>query len=275
VNGSSETSSHVGWASGNVSEMLVVGEFCFLLNLVGTVGKSSKNLLNVGTLLHGDNSELILFVNPDEEGFGIVVEDTSSLWPVSLESSRLKIFVSTLEEEVIGDQLLSISIGHVSEGVVFTFEVTLELSESRDDEFLDFESLGSGNVGTEWIGGQVSGDSDSCGVDHFVFVSWESWAVEGVVVHGGDMFVRWFMSVIGFDDLVEEWGESIVGIVGSSIDTDTGVSPFRSGEDGLSESETEFISSIFALLPNVFGEAFLQKRTATGWEVWHTSNVIW
>lgn len=184
VNRSSETSSHVGWASGNVSEMFVIGEFCFLLNLVSTISKSSEDFLDVGTLLHGDNSELILFVNPNKEGFGIVVEDTSSLWPVSLESSRLKIFVSSLEKEVIGDQLLSVGVTHVTERVVFTFKVTLEFSEGRDNEFLDFESLGSGNVGTEWIGGQVSGDSDSSRVDHFVFVSWESWAVKGVIVHG-------------------------------------------------------------------------------------------
>jgi hypothetical protein len=184
VNRSSETSSHVGWASGNVSEMFVIGEFCFLLNLVSTISKSSENLLDVGTLLHGDNSELILFVNPNKEGFGIVVEDTSSLWPVSLESSRLKIFVSSLEKEVIGDQLLSIGVGHVTEGVVFTFKVSLEFTEGRDNKFLDFLSLGSGNVGTEWIGSQVSSDSDSGGVDHLVLISWESWAVKGVVVHG-------------------------------------------------------------------------------------------
>jgi len=184
VNRGSETSSHVGWASGNVSEMFVISEFCFLLNLVGTIGKSSENFLDVGTLLHGDNSELILFVNPDKEGLGIVVEDSSSLWPVSLESSRLKEFVSSLEKEVIGDQLLSIGVTHATERVVFTFKVTFEFSEGRDDELLDFESLRSGNVGTEWIGGQVSSDSDSSRVDHSVFVSWESWAVKGVIVHG-------------------------------------------------------------------------------------------
>jgi len=71
------------------------------------------------------------------------------------------------------------------------------------------------------------------------------------------MFVRWFMSVIGFDDFVEEWGKGVVGVVRSSINTNTGVSPFRSGEDGLSEGETEFISSVFALIPNALSKAFL------------------
>lgn len=71
------------------------------------------------------------------------------------------------------------------------------------------------------------------------------------------MFVRWFMSVIGLDDFVEEWGKSIVGVVRSSINTDTGVSPLRSREDGLSEGETEFISSVFALVPDLLRKAFL------------------
>jgi len=71
------------------------------------------------------------------------------------------------------------------------------------------------------------------------------------------MLVRWFMSVIGLNDFVEEWGKSIVGVVGTSINTNTGVSPFRSGEDGLSEGETEFVSSVFALIPNALGKTFL------------------
>jgi hypothetical protein len=30
---------------------------------------------------------LIFFINPDEEGLGIVVEDTSSLWPFTVEAT--------------------------------------------------------------------------------------------------------------------------------------------------------------------------------------------
>jgi len=184
VDGGSETGSKVSWAVGDITEMFVVGELSLGLNFVGGISESRENLFDVGTLLHGNNSELILLIDPDKESLGVVVIDSSSLWPVSLESSRLKIFVSSLEKEMISDQCFSVGVRHVTERVVFTFKVTLEFSESRDDEFLDFESLGSGNVGTEWIGGQVSGDSDSSGVDHFVFVSWESWAVKGVIVHG-------------------------------------------------------------------------------------------
>ena len=74
------------------------------------------------------------------------------------------------------------------------------------------------------------------------------------------MLVCGLVAVIGFDDLVHEWGEGVVGIVGSGIDTDTGVGPLGAREDSLSESETEFIFSILALIPNFFGKAFLEKR---------------
>jgi len=40
--------------------------------------------------LHGDDSELILLVDPDQESLGVVVEDTSARWPVSVEVASLK-----------------------------------------------------------------------------------------------------------------------------------------------------------------------------------------
>ena len=74
--------------------MLVVGELGDLLNLGGSTGKSIEDSSNVGSLLHGDDSELILFVNPDKEGLVVVVEDSSARWPVTVESASLKEAVS-------------------------------------------------------------------------------------------------------------------------------------------------------------------------------------
>ena len=110
--------------------MLVVGEFGFLLNEASSGGESLEDGTDVGSLLHGDDSKLIFFVNPDEESLVVVMEDTSSLWPVSLETAGFEIFVSTLEEEVIGDELLSLVIGHFWEGVVFTLEFSGEFVKS-------------------------------------------------------------------------------------------------------------------------------------------------
>jgi hypothetical protein len=40
--------------------------------------------------LHGDDSELVLLVDPDEESLGVVVEDASAGWPVSVEVAGLE-----------------------------------------------------------------------------------------------------------------------------------------------------------------------------------------
>ena len=275
VDGGSQTGSHVGWASGDVTEVIIVGELSLGLNDVGGISESLEDSLDIRALLHGNDSELILLINPDEESLGGVVEDTSSFWPFSLETSRFKIFVSTLEKEVIGDKLLFLSVGHSLKRVVFTLKLTSELSKGGSNECLNLLSLGSCNGGSKRIGSEVSSNSDSSGVDHLVLVGWERWAVKLVVVHGRNVLVSWLMTVIFLDDLIHEWSEGIVRVVRTSINTDARVGPLGTGEDGLSESETEFISSVFALFPDILSKAFLEERSATGWEVWHTSDILW
>jgi len=44
--------------------------------------------------LHGDDSKLILLIDPHEEGLGIIMEDTSSVWPVSVEVASSKESIS-------------------------------------------------------------------------------------------------------------------------------------------------------------------------------------
>ena len=101
-----------------------------LLNGGGGSAESVEDLFDTSSFLHGDDSKLILLVNPDKESLVIVMEDSSSLWPVSLESARFKILVSTLEKEVIGNELLLLILGHLWEGVVLTSELSFELGKS-------------------------------------------------------------------------------------------------------------------------------------------------
>ena len=88
-------------------------------------GQSFEYTLDITTLLHGDDSKLILFIDPDKECFGCVVEDTTALWPVTLHTSYLQVWISRHEEEVIIDQLLSDLLVHASQWVVFTSKITL------------------------------------------------------------------------------------------------------------------------------------------------------
>jgi len=86
VYGSSESGSHVRWASSDVTEMFGVGELGFGLDLVGGISESGENLEDVAILLHGNDSEMVFLIDPDEESLGIVVENTTSLWPLSLKT---------------------------------------------------------------------------------------------------------------------------------------------------------------------------------------------
>jgi len=198
VDRGSQTGSHVGWASGDVTEVLIVGELSLRLDKVGGISESLENGSDIGTLLHGDDSKLILLIDPDEEGLLGVMEDTSSFWPFSLETSGFKIFVTTLEKEMIGNKLLFLSLGHSLKRVVFTLKFSSELIESRHDESLNLLSLFSCNGGSKRIGSEVSGNSNSSGVDHLVLVGWERWAVKLVVVHGRNVLVSWLMTVIAW-----------------------------------------------------------------------------
>ena len=94
VDGGSEGGSEIGWARGDVTEMVIVGELADCLNVSGGSAESVENLENSSSWLHGDDSELILFVDPDEESLGVVVEDTSARWPVSVKVASLQESVS-------------------------------------------------------------------------------------------------------------------------------------------------------------------------------------
>jgi hypothetical protein len=48
-----------------------------------SLGKTVKDRFNVSSTLHGDDSELILLINPGQEGFVLAVEDATTLWSIS------------------------------------------------------------------------------------------------------------------------------------------------------------------------------------------------
>ena len=70
------------------------------LEMSNSSAESVKDLDDTGVLLHGDDSELILLVNPDQEGLGVVVENSSSGRPVSVEdaSSQESVSLSIFEK---------------------------------------------------------------------------------------------------------------------------------------------------------------------------------
>jgi hypothetical protein len=53
------------------------------LELLEAIAESGEDCLHVAVLLHGNDSEVIFFVDPNEEVLLIIVPDTSRVGPVS------------------------------------------------------------------------------------------------------------------------------------------------------------------------------------------------
>jgi hypothetical protein len=94
MDGSSQGGTKVSWARGDVTEMSIVRELSDLLNGGGSSAESVEDFTDTSSFLHGDDSELIFFINPNEESLGLVVEDTSTGWPVSVQVACFKESVS-------------------------------------------------------------------------------------------------------------------------------------------------------------------------------------
>ena len=61
-----------------------------LLDSLDAAGQASEDPLDVAALLHGDDPGLVLLVDPQQEGLGVVVEDSTALGPVALHTGNLE-----------------------------------------------------------------------------------------------------------------------------------------------------------------------------------------
>jgi len=84
----------IGWAWSDVTKMFVMSELDNSLDVGSCAWESVENSVDVSALLHRDDTELILFVNPHKEGLFFVVEDTSAIGPVAVKASDFKETVS-------------------------------------------------------------------------------------------------------------------------------------------------------------------------------------
>jgi hypothetical protein len=97
-----------------------------LLNFFSSASKTGEDLTNVSTLLHRDDTKLIFLINPNEESLSIVMEDTTSIRPVTVETTSFKESITFLKEEMILDKLILNLRLHTEKRVVGTLEVTSE-----------------------------------------------------------------------------------------------------------------------------------------------------
>lgn len=133
MNRGSEGGAEVGWAGCDIAEALVMSEASYFFNLGSSNGKSAENCANVSTHLHGDDSQLVLFVNPDEEALGSVVEDSSATRPVTVQSASFQEAISLFEEEVVSNELFLSCFFHAFNRIEGTGEFALKCLASLND----------------------------------------------------------------------------------------------------------------------------------------------
>jgi len=257
----------VGGARVDVAELLREHEVLAGFGLDGvtdsldTAGKALEDTLDVTALLHGDDAELILLVDPDKEGLVGVVEDTTTLGPVTLHTSDLQVGVTRHEEEVVVDELLADGLIHTSQGVVVTSQISFQLGESVLHEGLNINTLLLGDAGgkTESLDGTA--DTDSAGVN---------WDI-GFNVGGdfGGIHVRGVLEIstktmVFADEGVENISEVNVRIFVTSIDTAMLVIEFNGASNSLGQGEARGLGDVITQFSPFFGGDVLGSQRVGG-----------
>jgi len=264
VHGGAHASSKIGGAGVDVAVLLIQTEVLANLSLdavadsLDSSGETTEDSLDIATLLHGDDAELILLVDPDKEGLGIVVVDTAALGPVALHAGNSQVAITRHEEEVIVDQLLADLLVHAGEGVVGAGEVTGHLGESLGDNLLNTDALLLGDSGgeTESIDGTT--DANTGGVDGDIGVDVSlnllNIHVRGVLGIGGD-------SMVLLDDSIKDIGEILVGIPVTGVDAAVLVVELNSAGNGLGEGEAGGLGDdVLVFVPSLLGHVLGHQR---------------
>jgi len=216
VDTGTETSSEIGWASEDESEMLIPHVLVATLlheglDLGQALAETPEDALDVSTLLHRDDSQVILLVDPDQEGLGVVVPDATTVGPVAGHAGAGKEGRDWLvEEEVVVDELILLGISHLGQGVVLALEFTLKTSESIDGNLLNSATLTTGAVG--WERDVLDGASGTnTGREHILLIEDTALKVFGVEV-GLVLGVLAISAVTSVNDGVQKVGEHLIGL---------------------------------------------------------------
>jgi len=217
VDAGTETSAQVRGAGQDVAEMLVphVRVAALLhqgLDLGQALAETLEDSLDVTTLLHGDDTEMVLLVDPDQEGLGIVVPDTTGIGPVAGHTGAGEEGRHGLvEEEVIVDQLILLGVGHLGKRVVLTLELTLEAGEGIDGDLLDGTTLTTRAVGRK--GNALDGAAGThAGRQNVLLVEKTTLEVVGVQV-GLVLGILAVSVVTAVNDGVKKISENLVGLL--------------------------------------------------------------
>ena len=114
------------------------------LDVLYSLRKSSENIPYFTTELHRNESQMVFFVHPREESSFLIVKDSSSLWPISVQSGCFEVAVTLFEKEVVLNKEFPIFVCHITEWVVLPRKISFKAIECLHHSLLKFNSLLSG-----------------------------------------------------------------------------------------------------------------------------------
>merc|ERR1711962_187795 len=241
VHGRPHASAQVGGAGVEVAQAGVQQELLAGLGPDGVAdgldaaSETVEDATDVTALLHGNDTKLILLVDPGEEGLGGIVEDATALGPVALHSGGDQVFVAGHEKEVVVDQLQSVLLVHAQEGEVLAGQLPGELSKCTLHQSLDGRPLLLGDSGGQAESVNAAADTDPGRVDWRLGVNvaldLADVHVRGVAESGGQ-------AVVLGNDGVEDVGEHDVGVLVAGVDAAVLVVELDGAGDGLSKGES-------------------------------------
>ena len=86
--------------------MVIMRELRHFFDFSSGCGESLEDCVNVTSLFHGNDSELVLFIDPNQEGLVVVVINSTTAGPVSIETASFEEPISFFKQEVIIDKLV-------------------------------------------------------------------------------------------------------------------------------------------------------------------------
>merc|ERR1719483_1018568 len=199
-----------------------------------TQGKTLKDTLDITALLHGNDTELILLIDPDQEGLGGIVEDTTTLGPVTLHTSNGQVAVTRDEEEMVINKLLTNSLIHASQRVVVTSQISFQSSEGILHESFNINTLLLGDSGGKTKSLDGTTNTDSARVNRDLGIN--------ILGDFGRIHVRGVLEVssktmVFADEGIKDIGKVKVGILITSIDTTMLVVEFNGTSNSLGQGE--------------------------------------
>jgi len=178
-------------------------------------GQTVKDATNISSLLHGDDPQLVLLIDPDKEAFGIVVVDAPALRPVTLHAGGNQVLVTGHEEEVVIHQLLPGLLLHAQQWVVGARQILLQLAKSALHQGFNGQALllGDARAKAKSINGPAH--TDASGLDRCVGVNV---ALDLSHVHVGGVLEVLAEAMVLQDERVEDRVEDLVGVSVAGVD---------------------------------------------------------